>query len=70
MVASTASEASLEKFTLGRFPNPTKKQRHSIRLYKMVIDRDIIYIDATDIKEMNQMLGAISRNINQIANKN
>lgn len=35
----------------------------------MAIDGYIIYIDITDIKEMNQILGAISQNINQIAKR-
>ena len=38
-------------------------------LRKMAIDGYIIYTDTTDIKEMNQILGAISRNINQIAKR-
>lgn len=35
----------------------------------MAIDGYIIYTDTTDIKEMNQILGAIGRNINQIAKR-
>ena len=44
---------------------PTK--RYGKYLRKMAIGGYIIYTDTTDIKEMNQILGAISRNINQIA---
>lgn len=46
---------------------PTK--RYGAYLRKMAIDGYIIYTDTTDIKEMNQILGAISRNINQIAKR-
>ena len=35
----------------------------------MAIDGYIIYTDTTDIKEMNKILGAISRNINQIVKR-
>lgn len=38
-------------------------------LRKMAIDGYIIYTDTTDIKEMNKILSAISRNINQIAKR-
>ena len=44
-------------------------QRYGKYLRKMAIDGYIIYTDTTDIKEMNQILGAISRNINQIAKR-
>lgn len=46
---------------------PTR--RYGKYLRKMAIDGYIIYMDTTDIKEMNQILGAISRNINQIAKR-
>lgn len=46
---------------------PTR--RYGKYLRKMAIDGYIIYTDTTDIKEMNQILGAISRNINQIAKR-
>ena len=46
---------------------PTK--RYGKYLRKMAIDGYIIYTDTADIKEMNQILGAISRNINQIAKR-
>ena len=36
-------------------------------LRKMAIDGYIIYVDTKDIKEMNKLLSAIGRNINQIA---
>ena len=44
-------------------------QRYGKYLRKMSIYGYIIYTDTTDIKEMNQILGAISRNINQIAKR-
>ena len=44
-------------------------QRYGKYLRKMAIDGYIIYTDTTDIKEMNQILSAISRNINQIAKR-
>ena len=44
-------------------------QRYGAYLRKMAIDGYIIYIDTTDIKEMNKILSAISRNINQIAKR-
>ena len=44
-------------------------QRYGKYLRKMAVDGYIIYTDTTDIKEMNQILGAISRNINQIAKR-
>ena len=36
---------------------------------KMAIDGYIIYVDTRDIKEMNKLLSAIGRNINQIAKR-
>ena len=38
-------------------------------LRKMAIDGYIIYVDTRDIKEMNELLSAIGRNINQIAKR-
>ncbi len=38
-------------------------------LRKMAIDGYIIYVDTRDIKEMNNLLSAIGRNINQIAKR-
>ena len=46
---------------------PTK--RYGAYLRKMAIDGYIIYTDTSELKEMNQILGAISRNINQIAKR-
>ena len=43
--------------------------RYGAYLRKMAIDGYIIYTDTTDIKEMNKILSAISRNINQIAKR-
>ena len=44
---------------------PTR--RYGAYLRKMAIDGYIIYVDTKDIKEMNKLLSAIGRNINQIA---
>ena len=44
-------------------------QRIGAYLRKMAIDGYIIYTDTTDIKEMTKALGAIGRNINQIAKR-
>ena len=38
-------------------------------LRKMAIDGYIIQVDTRDIKEMNKLLSAIGRNINQIAKR-
>ena len=38
-------------------------------LRKMAIDGYIIYVDTSDIKEMNKLLAAIGRNINQITKR-
>lgn len=38
-------------------------------LRKMAIDGYVIYVDTGDIKEMNQKLSSIGRNINQIAKR-
>ena len=44
-------------------------KRSGAYLRKMAIDGYIIYTDTTDIKEMTKTLGAIGRNINQIAKR-
>ncbi|MEL4862404.1 plasmid mobilization relaxosome protein MobC [Pseudoflavonifractor phocaeensis] len=46
---------------------PTK--RYGAYLRKMAIDGYIIQVDTADIKEMTKALGAIGRNINQIAKR-
>ena len=46
---------------------PTK--RYGAYLRKMAIDGYIIYVDTRDIKEMNKLLSAIGRNINQVAKR-
>ena len=46
---------------------PTR--RYGAYLCKMAIDGYIIYVDTRDIKEMNKLLSAIGRNINQIAKR-
>ena len=49
----------------------TQLQTKQIGAYlrKMAIDGYIIQVDTTDIKEMNKLLSAIGRNINQIAKR-
>ena len=44
-------------------------QRYGAYLRKMAIDGYIIQVDTRDIKEMNKLLSAIGRNINQIAKR-
>lgn len=61
----TAEERTLIEQKMAQFPT----QRIGAYLRKMAIDGYIIYMDTTDIKEMNKILGAISRNINQIAKR-
>ena len=46
---------------------PTK--RYGAYLRKMAIDGYIIQVDTTNIREMTKALGAIGRNINQIAKR-
>ena len=46
---------------------PTR--RYGAYLRKMAIDGYIIYVDTKDIKEMNKLLSAIGRNINQVAKR-
>ena len=46
---------------------PTRNMEAYLR--KMAIDGYIIYVDTRDIKEMNKLLSAIGRNINQIAKR-
>lgn len=46
---------------------PTR--RYGAYLRKMAIDGYIIQVDTRDIKEMNKLLSAIGRNINQIAKR-
>lgn len=43
--------------------------RYGAYLRKMAIDGYIIQVDTRDIKEMNKLLSAIGRNINQIAKR-
>ena len=61
----TAEEQKLIEQKMAQIPT----QRIGAYLRKMAIDGYIIYTDTTDIKEMNQILGTISRNINQIAKR-
>lgn len=44
-------------------------QRYGAYLRKMAIDGYIIYMDTTDIKAFTAEIGAIGRNINQIAKR-
>ena len=61
----TAEERKLIERKMAQIPT----KRIGAYLRKMAIDGYIIYTDTTDIREMNQILGAISRNINQIAKR-
>lgn len=61
----TAEERALIEQKMAQLPT----QRIGAYLRKMAIDGYIIYTDTTDIKEMNKILSAISRNINQIAKR-
>lgn len=61
----TAEERALIEQKMAQIPT----KRIGAYLRKMAIDGYIINTDTTDIKEMNQILGAISRNINQIAKR-
>ncbi len=61
----TAEERKLIEQKMAQIPT----KRIGAYLRKMAIDGYIIYTDTTDIKEMNQILGTISRNINQIAKR-
>ena len=44
-------------------------KQYGAYLRKMAIDGYIIQVDTRDIKEMNKLLSAIGRNINQIAKR-
>ena len=61
----TVEEQKLIEQKMAQIPT----QRIGAYLRKMAIDGYIIYTDTTDIKEMNQILCAISRNINRIAKR-
>ena len=61
----TAEERKLIEQKMAQIPT----KRIGAYLRTMAIDGYIIYTDTTDIKEMNQILCAISRNINQIAKR-
>ena len=49
--------------------HPFFPRRIGAYLRKMAIDGYIIQVDTRDIKEMNKLLSAIGRNINQIAKR-
>ena len=59
----TSEERALIEQKMAQLPT----QRIGAYLRKMAIDGYIIYVDTTDIKQMNKQLSAISRNINQFA---
>ena len=59
----TAEERKLIEQKMAQIPT----KRIGAYLRKMVIDGYIINTDTTYIKEMNQILGVIRRNVNQIA---
>ena len=61
----TEEEKRLIDEKMSQFPT----KRYGAYLRKMAIDGYIIQVDTTDIKEMNKLLSAIGRNINQIAKR-
>ena len=61
----TAEERNLIKQKMAQL----QTKRIGTYLRKMAIDGYIIHVDTRDIKEMNKLLSAISRNINQIAKR-
>ena len=61
----TAEERALIEQKMAQLPT----KRYGAYLRKMAIDGYIIHVDTTDIKEMTKTLGAIGRNINQIAKR-
>ena len=61
----TEEEKRLIDEKMSQFPT----KRYGAYLRKMAIDGYIIQVDTTDIKEMNKLLPAIGRNINQIAKR-
>lgn len=61
----TAEERELIEQKMAQLPT----QRYGAYLRKMAIDGYIINIDTTDIKAFTAELGAIGRNINQIAKR-
>ena len=61
----TAEERSLIEQKMAKL----QTKRIGAYLRKMAIDGYIIYVDTRDIKEMNKLLSAIGRNINQIAKR-
>ena len=58
-----------EKRLIDEKMNQLPTKRYGAYLRKMAIDGYIIHVDTRDIKEMNKLLSAISRNINQIAKR-
>ena len=61
----TEEEKRLIDEKMSQFPT----KRYGAYLRKMAIDGYIIQVDTRDIKEMNKLLSAIGRNINQIAKR-
>ena len=61
----TAEERSLIEQKMAQL----QTKRIGAYLRKMAIDGYIIQVDTRDIKEMNKLLSAIGRNINQIAKR-
>ena len=61
----TEEEKRLIDEKMAQFPT----RRYGAYLRKMAIDGYIIQVDTRDIKEMNKLLSAIGRNINQIAKR-
>ena len=57
------------KWLMSQIMAQLQTKRISAYLRKMTIDGYIIYVDTRDNKEMNKLLSAIGRNINQIAKR-
>ena len=58
-----------EKALIEQKMTQLQTKRIGAYLRKMAIDGYIIYVDTSDIKEMNKLLSVIGRNINQIAKR-
>ena len=58
-----------EKALIEQKMTQLQTKRIGAYLRKLAIDGYIIYVDTSDIKEMNKLLSVIGRNINQIAKR-
>ena len=67
--ATANQNRALEKELMEQKMAQLQTKRIGAYLRKMAIDGYIIQVDTRDIKEMNKLLSAIGRNINQIAKR-